>query len=218
MHILNLDECDNILINDNSNISDFVDNIKIPDYIKLSDYAHGNFINNKDNILKYLYMCSNNTKLLNIWNVDHNTLSAAYSLYSAIMMNKNSLIIQSRGFMCEEIIFLIKFIYKRLPHIIGSCNIPEIVSSNKHFIRFKNGCYILAYSPSQDSNDIRGFCFNTIIVNDMQKFNMNSLYYVFEFIELYTNNQQIILHSNEFSPEILLKYKNFYKTVVDDVY
>ena len=97
-------------------------------------------------------------------------------------------------------------------------NIPEIVSSNKHFIRFKNGCYILSYSPTQDSNATRGFYFNTIIVNDMQKFNMNSLHDVFEFIKLYKNNQQCILHSTEISIEILLKYKHFYKTVVDDVY
>ena len=212
MHILNLDECDNILINDNRTLSDFVDNIKLPDYV------NGKFINNKDNILKYLYMCSNNNKLLNIWNVDHNTLSAVYSLYSAIMINKNSLIIENKTFACEEIIYLIKFIYKRLPNIIGSCNIPEIVSSNKHFIRFKNGCYILSYSPTQDSNATRGFYFNTIIVNDMQKFNMNSLHDVFEFIKLYKNNQQCILHSTEISIEILLKYKHFYKTVVDDVY
>ena len=141
-----------------------------------------------------------------------------YSLYLAIIMNKNSLIIENKTFACEEIIYLIKFIYKRLPNTIGSCNIPEIVSSNKHFIRFKNGCYILSYSPTQDSNATRGFYFNTIIVNDMQKFNMNSLHDVFEFIKLYKNNQQCILHSTEISIEILLKYKHFYKTVVDAVY
>jgi hypothetical protein len=211
MHILNLDECDNI-IKYNRNISDFVDNIKLPDYV------YGKFINNKDNILKYLHMCSNNTELLNIWNVDHSTLSAIYSLYLAIIMNKNSLIIQNKAFACEEIILLIKFIYKKLPNTIGSCNISEIVSSNKRFIRFKNGCYILAYSPTQSSNDIRGFYLNTIIVNNIQKFNINSLYDVFEFIELYKNNQQCILHSNAISIEILFKYKNFYTTIVDDVY